>query len=200
MNHRTTLIAAAVLVAVGSLPFLATAQINSATAKKSDEVGLKIRKMDLINQLLPVLLTPEQLKKILPAVEKARKADTDQQIREAELLRKLEPSLDKAIADAMKSRKTVPTETLSKSASTLKAMRVSRNLMVDQQIAATLAVVNSTLDEGQKKAAANSMPVSSFWPGKKSEEISQNDKLRTWVKYVLLDQGSYDLLLALSRK
>lgn len=199
MTHRTTLIAAAVLVVAGSLPFLAQAQLTSATTKRSEEVGLKIKKMDLINQLLPVLLTPEQLKKILPVVEKARKAETDQLVREADLLKKLEPSLDKAISEATKTKKTVPIETMTKASSTLKAIRVSRNVMVDQQITATLSVVKSTLDEGQKKAAANSLPVGNFWPGKKSEEVSQDEKLRAWVKYVLLDPGSYDLLLALSR-
>src|SRR5688572_4548396 len=73
MKPRIYLVAAALIVAIGSLPFLAGAQlIVTADGKKSDEIMTKIHKMDMVNQLLPVLMTTDQVKAILGPIEVAR--------------------------------------------------------------------------------------------------------------------------------
>jgi hypothetical protein len=200
MKPRIYLIAAAAIVALGSLPFLAGAQIITADGKKSDEIMLKIHKMDMVNQLLPVLMTTSQVKEILRPIEDARQAEKMQMSKEAAELRKVEKLSDDALKDAIEMRKVVPQEVMRECAATVKGLTIARTAMATDQVDKVLAKVQVTLDAGQQKAAANSSYVEDFFPGKKPGEVPESTRLRTWVKYVLMDYQSYDLLIALSKK
>lgn len=200
MKPKVYLAAALAIVALGSFPFYARAQQISADGKKSDEIITKIHKIDMINQLLPVLMTTSQIKSLLVEIEKARVAEKAQYKKEADLLRKVEGIADKAIKEALDMRKVVPQDTMKEFAATTKAMTISRNAMATEQIEKVSKKVEEVLDAGQRKAAANSLVTSLYFPGKKPEEVSESTRLRTWVKYVLMDEQSYEILISLSRR
>jgi hypothetical protein len=167
---------------------------------EADRILMKIRELDLLNQILPVLMKPEQIKKILPALEKAREAEKRIQKDEVAVLKKLEPTLDPALASA-KDKGQVPTrETLNEMFGALRDLRTRRLVMVAEQSENVLKTVEETLDAGQIKAAANSLDPKIGHEGMDVTKLSDRDKLRTWVRIVLMDPAAYGLLVDLSRK
>ena len=195
MSHRTIFLC--LLLSLTSP--LALAQSQSSTAE-ADRVLLKIRELDLLNQILPVLMRGDQIKKILPALEKAREAERRIQKDELSELKGIEATLDPALA-AAKDKGQVPTrETLNVMFGALRDMRTKRLLMVAEQSENVLKAVEETLDEGQIKAAANSLDPRIGHEGMDVSKLSDRDKLRTWVRIVLMDPTAYGLLVELSRK
>lgn len=172
--------------------------VSSVAAKADDEAGrilLKVRQLDLLNQMLPVLMTPEQIQKILPSLEKARSADTTNQKAELEAMKKLEAKIDGGIKDA-KEKKLVPSKELV--ADVIKMMagfQKQRALMILRQSEAVVQVVSATLDQGQIKAAANALPYLDDPENKLTDEM----KLGRWVRSVLMDPVAYDILVEMSK-
>ena len=156
----------------------------------------KLRQLDLLNQILPVLLTKEQLAKLLPVIEKAREASKATERIELDELKKLEAKLDADIKDAKEKGLVTAKERTSEYTRVLAALRKVREIMVNDQLETVLKSVEETLDEGQIKAATNSIQN----PGDKESKLTDRDKLRRWVGAVLLDPLSYDLLLDLKKK
>lgn len=189
---------AALFAALAGLAVPAHSQ-TPAEAAAATRVQEKLRKVELLNLLLPVLLTPEQLRVILPPIEKARKEESELKGREAKMLRDLEGDLDKALKAGLDSRQVVPTETMTKAGTALNAMLITRRLFVDQQVDLVLEVVNKQLDSGQKKAAIGLIEPKWISPAK-PETVEESARLRFWVGAVLMDPLAYDILVRLSRR
>lgn len=200
MKPRIYLTAAVAIVALGSFPFLADAQPVTAEGKKSDEILAKIHKMDMVNQILPVLMTTTQVKAVLGPIEVARQAERSVMSKEAAELRKIESKIDIALKDAVEKRKVVPQDTMKDVAIVTKALGIGRTALAAEHVDKVTKVVEATLDAGQRKAAANSLNVGVYFPGKTIADVPESTRLRTWVKYVLMDYQSYDILVALSRR
>lgn len=162
----------------------------------ASRVLMKMRQVDLLNQMLPVLMTKEQVQKLLGPVEKARNAEKAIEKDELEQLKKIESKLDAAIKEAKEKQQVPPGELQTEIFKTLKGFQLKRAEMVIEQNEAVLKAVEETLDEGQIKAASNALSV----PEKEGEKMASRDKLRRWVRIVLMDPLSYDLLVELSRK
>jgi hypothetical protein len=195
MSGRTLFFA--VLLALSALGLAAQTQ---PTAPEADRILVKIRELDLLNQILPVLMKPAQVKKILPALERAREAERRIQKDELATLKKLERVIDPALT-AAKDKGQVPTrETLNEMFGALREMRLKRLLMVAEESENVLKAVEETLDEGQIKAAANSLDPRIGHEGMDVSKLSDRDRLRTWVRIVLMDPAAYGLLVDLSRK
>lgn len=181
------------------LPCFAVALLTPVSALAQDEatkVLVKMRQIDLLNQILPVLMTSEQLQKLLGPVEKARKAERD--IEKAELveLKKMNDKLDTALKEAKEKSQVPSTELQAEIFKMLKGFQAKRLEMTIEQNEAVLKAVEESLDEGQIKAASNALTL----PTKEGEGMTSRDKLRRWVRAVLMDPLSYDLLVELSRK
>lgn len=181
------------------LPLLAATWFLAPVARAEDDASrvlVKMRQLDLLNQMLPVLMTKEQVQKLLGPVEKARNAEKAIQKTELEQLKKIEAKLDAAIKDAKENQRIPPTELQTEVFKTLTGFQKARAEMIIEQNEAVLKAVEETLDEGQIKAASNALSL----PTKDGETLTSRDKLRRWVRGVLMDPLSYDLLVELSRK
>jgi len=185
------------------LPLLLTlclaAPAYSAEPPEQDvasRILVKLRQLDLWNQILPVLMTKEQLSKLLPVIEKAREASKATEKIELDELKKLEAKLDGDLKDAKEKGLVTAKEKTTEYQRVLLALSKVREIMVKEQIETVLKSVEETLDEGQIKAATNSIQVA----GDKESKLTDRDKLRRWVGAVLLDPLAYDLLLDLKKK
>ena len=192
------------LVSIIILVFLGT-MLSAQTSreqrgKRADEIITKIRRMDLANQILPLVLTKEQLDKLLPAVEKARTEGRKAEEVEYEMLTKLEPSVDTAIKDAFEKQMLPKQETMVTVASTFKTMRLRREAIIADNVDAVMAVLEKELNAGQKKAAANAVQPSLFDPSLDPTKMSDTQKMRFYVQAILLDSEAYDVLLQMSTK
>lgn len=167
-------------------------------AKRSDEILKKMRQMELANQILPLVMTKDQLRQVLPPIEKARRNVRDLQTEEFETMRKFEERLDTAIKNAT-DKGQLPGQTLLVEMNRLLlAFSLKRQAVASENVTLVLDVLNKTLNAGQLKAAANSLDMRLFDPSVKAEELTETAKVRFYVGQVLLDPLSYDLLVKMS--
>src|SRR4051812_37834674 len=82
------------------LAFVSSASAQLAPSdqgKKSDEILKKMRQIDLLNQMLPMAMSKDQIGKLLPVIEKARQSVKDEQKFEYKQLLEVEGKVDAAI-------------------------------------------------------------------------------------------------------
>ncbi len=188
-----------VLVVVLAMAGAAFAQVaGDDRAKRSDEILGKMRTMELTNQILPLLLTKEQLRDLLPPIEKARLAVKQAQAEEFGVLKTYEAKLDAAIKDALEKGQIPGRAMLIEMNRVLTALSMKRRAIADENVATVLAAVDKVMNVGQRKAAANSLDPKLFDPTLKVEEMKETDKVRFFVGEILLDPLAYDILVKLS--
>lgn len=195
---RTFLLAlsACLLLAVS-----APAQTAPADAtKRAEEVLKKMRRIDLLNQILPLALTKQQITDLLPALEKARANVRKTERYEQEQLAKFEKELDDAIKAGIE-KGVVPTrEFTGKVARFYQALSINRQIAVNENLETVRPVLTKTLNAGQTKAATGLIDAAFFEPGAKKEDLTDARKLDIYIREVLLDPLAYDLLIQLSKK
>jgi hypothetical protein len=198
MNLRTLAIAGLALAtsvafAQGGNP------ADVAMGQKSDEILLMMRKVQIMNQILPLVMDKTQIRKILPTVEKVRAKVKEVQRTEFKQLQGLENPTKFALDEAIKQGRMPSKETLDKIAEFYGSAQTIRQAYVADNIEQVLAIMKETLNKGQLKAAANSLTLSFYEPNVKPEEATEDFRLRVFVREVMLDPVTYDLLLAMSK-
>lgn len=171
------------------------AQPSEDRAKRSDAILRKAAQLNLLNQLLPLLLTKAQIDALLPAIEKARSAVRRIEQQEFELLAKLEPKLDAEIKAGIDKKQLPAQEVLRNVAITFKAFSISRSAVGAENVDGVLSVFKAKLDKGQQAAAINALDASFLGPD--PSKITDDQKLRLYISSILLDPQAYDLLLKL---
>lgn len=187
---------------VAAMVFGTTVAVAPAQLPKpnpdADRINWKIQKLFIVDQLLPVLLTKDQVKALLPIIERARQDETDLLKKELDELKKIEPSVDKALGEAIKDQKTPTNEFVLEFNKMYKTFAYKRRLLVDLSAAAVLKKMREVCNEGQMKAAENALSPAAM--GEKDPETFTSDqKIVLWIRNVLLDRASYDLLVDMSR-
>ena len=168
--------------------------------KKLDSVSLKLKQLDLMNHILPILMTKDQLKQILPTVEKSRQKVKEAQAKEYEALVRFEKRIEEAHKQAMETNKTPGRALLDEIYKMFAEMSLRRELVAEENTDAVLEAMKKALNEGQLKAAANDLNPKLYDPSLEPEEMSMDTKLRFFVKQILLDPAAYDVLLMLSKQ
>lgn len=193
MKIRTFALAAATLLLfVSSIAGLQVTR--EERAKKSEEVLKKVHQLELMNQLLPMVFTKEQLGKFLPAVEKARVAVREQEKIEYDFLMKLGPKVDVALKDAAKGK--VPGNTvINECWATFRMFGMRRKAVADDNVEQVMKVFEPAINDGQKKTAINSIDVKAIDPSLDPKTASDSKKLELFVRVILLDPDAYDLMV-----
>ncbi|MDI9635582.1 hypothetical protein QPK87_14060 [Kamptonema cortianum] len=165
----------------------------------SPEIAMKIRKLEVLNQVVPILMTKEQIQKLLVPIEKARQLERDVVAREVAEMKKLELELDRAIQAGVKEKKLPTEELIAKITKMANAFTLARQVMVGTSVQGVYEVMKKELNEGQLKAAANALNASFFRDPKEASEMSEEDKIKLFIRVVLLDVAAYDVLVDLYR-
>lgn len=187
-------------VALVSLAAFGTAQVSKDKTEASRRVLNKVRQIDHLNHLLPLVLTKAQINAILPAIEKARAAEDKVTLNEHNELVKLEAQIDSQIAKGVKEGK-VPDQDFNKRVAKLFSdFATIRQIVAEENTDLVFEVVKKTLDAGQFKAAANTFNPKEFDPSAKPAEMSDDDKVKLFIKAVFMDWTSYDILLKLAAR
>jgi hypothetical protein len=164
----------------------------------ADRILLKIRRLQIVDMLLPVLMTKAQIKALLPIVEKSRQKELDLEKKELVELKEFEGEIDKMLANAIKEQKSLPTDFVAKYRKIMNAFGLGRQFLVGGSAAEVLAEMKKTLNAGQLKTAENSLDPRLFGE-KEPDKMSSDEKLKLWIREVLLDRASYDLLVDMAR-
>ncbi|HWA83981.1 MAG TPA: hypothetical protein VG820_11125 [Fimbriimonadaceae bacterium] len=178
---------------------LGHAQTTAEQGKKSDEVVMKMRQIDLLNQIVPLALKKDQINALLPVIERARAKVAQVEKDEANTLAKLDSKISAAIKKSIEENTPPPKELSMELAKATQDMSDRRLLVVSENTEAVLKVFNDTLDAGQKKVAANSFAAAYINPNVKPDEIKESEKINFFIREVLLDPQAYDLLIELAK-
>ena len=172
---------------------------SAEQGSKSDQVMLKLRQIDLLNMLIPLALTHDQIEKILPSIERARQKVRDAEKNEAATLEKLDAKVSDAIKKSIETSVAPPKALLDELAHTTQEMSDARIAIVEENTDNVLKVFGDTVNAGQKKAATNSFSPAYIDPKAKPDTVTDDEKLRFFVRDILLDPQSYDILVQMSR-
>lgn len=174
-------------------------QAQDTKAQKSTAILEKMRQIDLLVQILPLALKKEQLKEILPAVEKARRDVKTQQDDEANLLASYSAKIEKAVKDGIETGDVPDKKLLAELNAMVNTMSMKREAVASDNIEMVLTAMKKALNAGQLKVAANSLNPKLFLGSDvKVEEMKEDDKLKLFVRVIMLDPLAYDLLVKIS--
>lgn len=164
----------------------------------TDAVLAKIRQVDLLFNILPALYTKDQLNKLLPALEKARaEVRKARDVEYSEYL-KLEPELDACIANALDKNVLPAKTTADKWTKTYGALLGMRQLTIAKEIMMVRPVMDDVLTKTQLKVIANMVDPRVYDPRAKPDEMTQDEKITIYIREILLDPLTYDLLVKMS--
>ncbi|MBN9501915.1 MAG: hypothetical protein J0H02_09100 [Armatimonadetes bacterium] len=168
---------------------------TSDKAKRAAETMDKFRQVDVLTMLLPMVLTKEQIRKILPDIEKARQDVKKQEQEEADLILKYSERVDQAIKAGVDEGEVPKSDLLREMRALVQTMTMKRRAVASDNVDLVFATVKKVLNEGQLKAAANSLRASDFMPADKAEALSEDDKVKLFVREILLEPHAYEILV-----
>lgn len=160
----------------------------------SQETMKKMRQVDLLNHLLPLVMTKDQIRKLLPTIEKARRDVKLQIAEEDKLIAQYAAKVDKAVQDGVDKGDVPDTALLKELNALIRTMSMKREAVASDNTNMVLEVLKTTLNAGQLKAAGNSLDFKTYNPGVKTEEIKDDDRLKLFVREVVLDPYAYDIM------
>ena len=197
MNFRNSIaIVLAFLALLAVWP--ASAQVTAEErGKKSEEILKKVQQLELMNQLLPLVLTKDQLRQLLPVVEKARQAVRDQEKVEYDFLAKLGPKIDAALKEAIEKGKVPGKDTVNETWATFQMFAYKSKAIADDNVQTVAKLLDSILNDGQKKTAANALDPKKYDPSLDPKTMSDQKKIELFVRVILLDPLAYDLLVGM---
>jgi len=158
----------------------------------------KLAEIDLANQLLPVLMTKDQIKVLLPVIEKCRTNVRAQAKKEADRLKALQSEIDKVYGEAYKGM--VPSQEFLDKITAL--FTKFANERVGVSLANSLLLfekMKETLNDGQKKAVVGVVDRIFNQENKKWEDGTADQKLQYFGATLILGDRGYDMLVKLSK-
>jgi hypothetical protein len=197
MNSRISIVLA---LAVGLASLGLAQKLTPEQRAQSDRVLAKIRKLEIMNQILPVLLTPDQAKLFLPVLEKHR-GDADKlESDEYKMLLALEKDVDAQLKVAT-DKGSLPDEAVMKNLLVhFRAFAMRRKALVDDTVLNLMTLMKEKLNAGQVRAAANSFTPAVFGMDVDKDTITEDKRLDYWVRMVLMDNDAYPVMVELSKK
>jgi hypothetical protein len=180
-------------------PMAVFAQTDTEKQAALTKFKAKLHDLEVYNMVLPILMTKDQLKTILKTLQKCRARAHDLLAVQYKAMLTLEPKVDAAVAAAADKDKVPPPDLInslyvaSSVAVTLKAG------LLDDDVDDLYDVITKTLNKGQLQAMANSLNPKEF-PEllKKPDEVKQEDRIRIYIRAIILDDAAYPLLVKLS--
>lgn len=176
------------------------AQLTDEQKKESDQVLHDIRKLELYNYILPVLLTKDQTNSLMTILEIHRADSKRYEVNEHKFLMDLKVEFADALKEAMDDGKVSGPDVMVKAANLFRAFTILRKALIDDTTKKLADEMRSKLNEGQVLAAANSFDPRIFDPSLDPEKMTEAQKLDMWIVIVLMDPLAYDIMRELSRK
>lgn len=188
------------LAGLATVAIVAAQAAGSAEkAKRSTEILTKARQMDIMNQLLPLLLTKEQIDKLLPNIEKSRQELRKLESQEYDALIALEPKVDKALKEGYEKGQIVAQTTINQAYATFRRMEAKRLSTGAEFGDKIYEDVNTVLTKGQKKSMAGALTPNMINPTLDPRKMSEEDRIEFFIQTILLDPSCYDVLLKLRK-
>lgn len=194
-------LALSLVLAVAFTSISAAQAITTEKGQISDAVMEQIHRIDLLNQILPLILTRAQINdKLLPALEKARSKWKELLSEEDSILSKLSPQVNETVTNAIDKQVYPTRELLTDIQAKTKSMQLKRTILQIQLVGDIDVVVKETLTAGQMKALLGSFNSRFIDPSKKPEELGDDTKRQFFIRNVFMDPMARELLIELEKK
>jgi hypothetical protein len=164
---------------------------------KSDEILSKLRQIDILNRLVPLLLTKAQLNKLLPVIEQARDKVRKTEETEYKVLVGMDADVTAVLDKAMANLDAPGFQVIKPFAATIRALADTRAAIVKDNEDAVYEALWSELDKGQKKAIAGTISPKEIDPKVKIEDVKDEELVRFLIRDTLLDPLAYPILVKL---
>jgi hypothetical protein len=174
------------------------AQVSQGDPNKVQAILDQLAEIDLSNQILPLLLSKDQIRKLLPVIERCRANIRNQEKKEADRLREIKVDSEKVFADVLKG-KLPPQAFLDKATAMFKKFESERAGVFVANGLIIVDAMNSTLNDGQKKAAIGVVDKVYDEQAKKWEDSSDAHKLRYFGMVIFLNDRAYSLLTKMAK-
>ena len=156
--------------------------------------------LQFYNLMLPILITKDEYKQILPPIEKARERVRRTYQKWAKEIHELQPEIDDALAASKDKDRVLPATLQAKIDHERGIMAADRLVMAQVNEDDVYDAIVKALNPGQQKAMANSLNPKMIDPSLKPDKMTQEDKLRLFIRDVLLTPDFYDDLVKMSLK
>jgi hypothetical protein len=177
----------------------AFAQVSSDKGKRSDEIQIKVHRIELLLQILPVGLTKEQLNTILPKLEKIRAEQRKIMASEDDELAKIEAKVDTTLKNGMEKGVYPPQDALVEIRKVGAALAIRRNLVLSEMTDELYTEMKKTLNAGQLAVMAKTIEAKAIDP-KKPEDVKDEPRIKAFIRAFILDPAAYEILVKLSEK
>lgn len=185
------------VLAIATVFSASFAQTTPAPDKDS-EFQKNAAKIDMLYFFLPLAMTKDQLRQILPVIEKYRQDCRKVEKIESEEMAKLNAEVDAAVKAGLTEGKVPSNELRSKISTMFRKFDISRNLN-DQVYADKLyEVCMKVWNSGQKKVAAQSLDPKSIDPSLKPDQMKEEEKVKLFIEQFMMSPAAYDVLSKLS--
>ncbi|MFN8138356.1 MAG: hypothetical protein U0R49_01005 [Fimbriimonadales bacterium] len=191
MKYLIAILSAAVIMTGASLQ-----QVS-----KNDKYGInpvmdRLAQIDKANQILPLLLTKDQIKQLLPKIERCRENIRNQEKKEADRIKVLGPDADKVYNETLKG--IVPSQDfLSKTRSLFDQFAQERNGVKAANSIILIEAMDQIFDRGQKQRIIGVVDKVFNERSMKWESGTEGEKLSFFALNVLLDDDGYQFLVKL---
>ncbi len=162
------------------------------------EVQTMLGEIDVANRILPLVLTKEQIRKILPVIERCRQNVRNQEQKEARELLAMAEEIEKVHAGVIKGVVPSP-EFLAKMNDVFKRFENERNAVKMANGILLGQTLNEVLHDGQKRAIVNVVDKVFNEQNRKWEEASEDAKIQFFALGILMSEDGYNFLVKLNR-
>lgn len=176
----------------------AVAQVNASDPHKINATIEQLEELDLANRILPLLMTKDQIRKLLPEIEKCRSNVRAQEKKEADRIRPLQPEIDKYSKEVLEG-KMPPTEFTDKVSEMFEKFQNERLQVKVANALVLTEAMGKHLNEGQLRAAIG--VVDKVYDDAKRTWVGGNEtaKLQFYAVTIFLSDRAYDLLVKLAK-
>lgn len=194
------------LIAILCLGLFSTAALSQqplATpqhAAASTRVMKKYHQVMLLCQLLPILFDKGQWNSVLEAVDKTREQVRKTQENEYTVLVGDESSLDDMIDAGLQKEQIPELKKLTKVQNDLKALGITRSIIAAGNVETVMDAIKKVANEGQLHEMEGSLNIQLIDSAQDEKKMSEDDKLRFFIKNVILDPDAYDLMIKIMTK
>jgi hypothetical protein len=172
--------------------------VDPEMAKQSTQILTNMRKVELLNQILPLALEKSQINQLLPTLERIR--DKQRKLLEQEHKDLLE--FDKQSSQAVDSGiqgKLPDSEYVRTIEAFYKVNDIRRQVATGENLDMLMPAITKALNKGQQKVMANALTLRFFEPDITPAEATDELKMRVFAREVLLDPLAYELLVQLAK-
>lgn len=176
-------------------------QQTSSTPKAaaSAKIMMQIRKLDALIQIVPLNLKKNQIDAILLMQEKAQEKERQIRMLEDNDLEKLEPKLSTMVQSGIEKGTYPQREFQSEIANLTRAMGLRRQVASGEIVTDFYAGIKDVLDAGQKTIMAKSLNPALLSPGTKVDTMTEEDKIKFFIRAVFIDNAAYEVLKELRK-